>query len=348
MNIAVFCSGRGTNLQAIIDAVREGKIKAQLRLAVGDVKDAYCLRRARDANIKTIFIDPEKFKTKEAFDKEVMKYLEEEKIDLVVLAGFMRILSSYFVKKYRDRILNIHPALLPSFKGTEGIKDVWEYGVKVTGVTVHFVNEELDSGPIILQEAIRVEENDTIGSLEEKIHKVEHRLYPEAIRLFCEKKLAIEGRKVKILFAVFGILFLSFMQCQNVFAENAKIRNYYSTLPPELSIEKSAKFSLVEYKKSTSAFFFLEEDRKKDSEWRSLTEKEFKQKTKELTYSSIKATAEFFDSIYMPYISRGLFNIIGTAYRVDKYRQEIEEKRGIGISTEMQDSKIYLTYKREY
>ncbi|MCX5706345.1 MAG: phosphoribosylglycinamide formyltransferase, partial [Candidatus Omnitrophica bacterium] len=125
--------------------------------------------------------------------------LKENNIDLIVLAGFMRILSSGFVNAYRGRIINIHPALLPFFKGEEGIKDAFNYGVKVTGVTVHFVDEEMDHGAIILQKEIRIEESDTLELLEAKIHKVEHKLYPEAIKLFAEGRLKIEGRKVRII-----------------------------------------------------------------------------------------------------------------------------------------------------
>jgi len=199
MNIAVFASGKGTNFQAIIDACKSGKIKANLALLISDRSDAYALMRAKEAGIKSLLLERKNFKSREDFDREITKNLEKEKIDLVVLAGFMRLLSVEFVKKYRNKILNIHPALLPSFKGTEGIKDALEYGVKITGPTVHFVDEELDHGPIILQTAVEVEDTDTEETLREKIHKEEHRIYPEAIRLFVEGRLKIEGRKVKVL-----------------------------------------------------------------------------------------------------------------------------------------------------
>ena len=139
------------------------------------------------------------FASREEYDQEIIKELKKKEIDLIVLAGFMRILSGPFVDEYRGRIMNIHPALLPSFKGTHGIKDAFEYGVKVTGVTVHFVDKGLDSGPVILQSCVRVEESDTMETLEEKIHKEEHRLYPEAVRLFAEDRLKTEGRKTRIL-----------------------------------------------------------------------------------------------------------------------------------------------------
>lgn len=199
MNIAVFASGKGTNFQAIIDAVRTGEIKANLTLLICDRPDAYAIARAKKAGIRHILVEPKNFKSAEDFDCEIVKYLEEEKIDLIVLAGFMRILSGGFIKKYPNKILNIHPALLPSFKGAEGIKDALNYGVKITGVTVHFVDEQLDHGPVILQKEVKVEENDTEESLAEKIHKEEHKLYPKAIKLLIEDKIKIENRKVKIL-----------------------------------------------------------------------------------------------------------------------------------------------------
>lgn len=198
MNIAIFASGRGTNFSAIIKAVKSGKIKANLSLLVCDNPGAGALGRAKQAGIRLALVERKDFATKKDFEARIIEHLEENKIDLIVLAGFMRMLSAEFVRRYRGRILNIHPALLPSFKGEEGIKDTFDYGVKVTGVTVHFVDEEMDHGPIILQKQVLIEETDTLVSLESKIHKLEHKLYPEAIRLFAEGKLRIEGRKVKI------------------------------------------------------------------------------------------------------------------------------------------------------
>jgi phosphoribosylglycinamide formyltransferase-1 len=198
MNIAVFASGRGTNFAAIIRAVKKGALKANLSLLVCDNPKAACLGRAKRARIRVALVKREDFLNKKDFESEIIKHLAENKIDLIVLAGFMRLVSPELVKQYKGRILNIHPALLPAFKGTEGIKDAFDYGAKVTGVTVHFVDEELDHGPIILQQAVKIAEDDTVDSLEEKIHKIEHKLYPEAIRLFIEGKLRIEGRKVLI------------------------------------------------------------------------------------------------------------------------------------------------------
>jgi len=198
MNIAVFASGRGTNFSAIARAVKKGKIKANLNLLVCDQPGAGVISRARRANVKVVLIKRGDFASKKDFEGRIIEQLKENKIDLVVLAGFMRMLSPDFVSLYKGRTINIHPALLPSFKGTEAIKDAFNYGAKVTGVTVHFVDEEMDHGPIILQKAIEIDETDTLESLEAKIHKAEHRLYPEAVKLFTEGRLKPEGRKVRI------------------------------------------------------------------------------------------------------------------------------------------------------
>jgi phosphoribosylglycinamide formyltransferase-1 len=198
MNIAVFASGRGTNFSAIIRAVKKGKIKASLSLLVCDNPQAGAIARANRAGIKVALVKKEDFASKKDFEAKIIEHLQEEKIDLIVLAGFMCLISSEFVQQYRGRIINIHPALLPSFKGTEGIKDAFNYGVKVIGVTVHFVDEEMDHGPIILQKAVEIKEDDTLESSEAKIHKIEHQLYPQAISLFVEGRLEIEGRKVRI------------------------------------------------------------------------------------------------------------------------------------------------------
>lgn len=198
MNIAVFASGRGTNFAAINKAVKSGKIKAKLSLLVCDNPRAQVIRRANNAGIKVALIKREDFAAKKDFEMEIARRLQDNKIDLIVLAGFMRLLSPEFTRRYKGRIFNIHPSLLPAFKGTQGIKDAFSYGAKVTGVTVHFVDEELDHGPIILQEPLKIDKKDTFSSLEEKIHKIEHKLYPEAVKLFAEGKLKIEGRSVKI------------------------------------------------------------------------------------------------------------------------------------------------------
>ncbi len=199
VNIAVFCSGNGTNLKAIIDSREKGYIKADIKLVVSDTPGCYALTRAKDAGIKTLVAERKSFKTKKDFETEILNALKKENIELIVLAGYMRMLSSDFISAYENKILNIHPALLPSFKGTQGIKDAFEYGAKITGVTVHFVTPDMDAGPIILQSGVKVTEDDTEETLAEAIHEEEHKIYPRAIQLFVEGKLKIEGRKVRIL-----------------------------------------------------------------------------------------------------------------------------------------------------
>jgi len=196
MNFAVLASGRGSNLKVIIEAVKAGKITGQLKLVISDKKEAYALTHAREAGIPALYINPKEYSDRASFDRAVVERLREFKIDFVVLAGFMRLLSSYFIQEYPNKILNIHPSLLPSFKGTHAIKDAFDFGVRVTGPTVHFVVDEVDSGVIILQEPVRIDPHDTLESLEAKIHEAEHRIYPQAIELFASGKLKIEGRRV--------------------------------------------------------------------------------------------------------------------------------------------------------
>lgn len=198
MKIAVFCSGNGTNFQAIADAVKRGAIKAEIALMVCDNPQAFALQRAENEGIKSLLIERKNFKSRTEYEAEIIKNLEQEKIELVCLAGYMRLVGSELIRKYRYRILNVHPALLPSFKGTEAIKDALDYGAKVTGVTVHFVDEEMDHGPIILQKALYISQEDTAESLAGQIHQIEHQLYPEAVSLFVQGKLRLEGRKVII------------------------------------------------------------------------------------------------------------------------------------------------------
>ena len=197
-NLAVFSSGFGSNLQAIINAVKKGKVNANIVLVISDNIDAYSLVRAKKAGIDFLYVDPADFKDRTSYDKFIMKRLKKEKIDYVVLAGYMRIVSDYFIRRYKNKIINIHPALLPSFKGTQAILDALDYGVKVTGVTVHFVTSALDEGPVILQSALEIKDDDTLESLSERIHRLEHKLYPRAIDLLVNGKLLVKGRKVLI------------------------------------------------------------------------------------------------------------------------------------------------------
>ena len=199
MKIAVFVSGNGSNLQALIAAEKSGALGAgRLALVVCDNPKALAIERAKKAGIKAVLFEKKDFQSREAFDKAVIAELDKAGIELIVLAGYLRILSDHFIDKYRGRILNVHPALLPSFKGLHGIRDAFDYGVKLTGVTVHFVDRELDAGPVIFQGAVEISEKDTPETLEERMHKKEHELYPRAVRLFVEGKLRIEGRKVRI------------------------------------------------------------------------------------------------------------------------------------------------------
>jgi len=197
--IAVLVSGRGSNLQAIIDSIENGYLKAQISVVISDVGDAYALIRAKEHGINAVHINPGRFESKESYEKEVLRVLDYHNSELVLLAGYMRILGRPVLTAYKNRILNIHPALLPSFPGLHAQEQAIDYGVKVSGCTVHIVNEELDGGPIILQKCVEVKDDDTTDTLAERILEQEHKIYPEAVRLFVENKLSIEGRKVKII-----------------------------------------------------------------------------------------------------------------------------------------------------
>ncbi len=198
-NIAVLVSGRGSNLQAIIDSIGNGHLNATITSVISDVEDAYALERARNAGIQTFFIDPKCFESKELYEKEILKVLKKDNAKLVLLAGYMRILGKTLLAAYKNRILNIHPALLPAFTGLHAQKQAFDHGVKVAGCTVHFVDEALDCGPIILQRCVEVKEDDTPETLADRILEQEHKIYPEAVKLFVENRLRIEGRKVKII-----------------------------------------------------------------------------------------------------------------------------------------------------
>lgn len=198
MNIAVLASGRGSNFEAIAKAVRNGYIKAKLKLLIVDKPKALARTRAKKFAVKDVFVDPKKHSSRRELDKAIIKVLKSEKIDLVVLAGYMRILSPYFVRSYKNKILNIHPSLLPRFRGKEAIERAFKSKAKLTGVSVHFVDNQVDHGPIILQAKIRIKKGMSLASLEKAIHQVEHKLYPKVIKLFIEGKLKIRGRSVKV------------------------------------------------------------------------------------------------------------------------------------------------------
>jgi len=198
INIGVLASGRGTNLQAIIEAIEDGKIAGEIKVVMSDHPKACALKRAQQYLIDTRYIDFKEFKNREDFDKEIIKILKEKKIDLVVLAGYMRILSPYFIRAYQNKIMNIHPALLPSFPGLHAQKQAIGNGVKISGCTVHFVDEGVDSGPIILQKTVEVKDEDTEELLAKRILKEEHQIYPQAIQLFSQGRLMVKGSRVYI------------------------------------------------------------------------------------------------------------------------------------------------------
>ena len=199
LRFAVFVSGNGSNLQAIIDAVKKGAIKAELVLVFSDNHKAFALKRAAAAGIKTLCLERKDYTSPQSYDRDIMICLKEGRIDFVVLAGYMRLLTPFFLKEYPQKILNVHPSLLPAFKGIQAIKDTFTYGCKAAGVTIHFVDEKMDHGPIILQEGFKLTEKENLESLEARVHKIEHKLYPKAIALFAEGRLKIKGRRVKIL-----------------------------------------------------------------------------------------------------------------------------------------------------
>lgn len=199
LRLGVLVSGRGSNLQAILDACREGDLPARVVQVLSDRPDAPALERARTAGVAGRWVDPRAYPNREAYERELTRLLEKAGVELVCLAGFMRVLGPWFVGHWRHRVLNIHPSLLPAFRGLHAQKQALEYGVKVAGCTVHFVDEGVDSGPIVLQAAVPVEEDDTVESLSERILQQEHRIYVEAIRLFAEGRLVVEGRRVRIL-----------------------------------------------------------------------------------------------------------------------------------------------------
>ncbi len=198
-NIAVLASGRGSNLQAIIDNIGSGYLNAKITAVISDVEDAYALERARKHGIEAFFIDPKKFSSRELFEKEILRVLRKHDAELVLLAGYMRVIGKTLLEAYKNRMLNIHPALLPAFPGLHAQKQAFDHGVKVAGCTVHFVDDTLDGGPIILQRCVGVTEDDTSETLADRILEQEHKIYPEAVKLFVENRLRIEGCKVKII-----------------------------------------------------------------------------------------------------------------------------------------------------
>jgi len=198
VRFGVLISGSGTNLQSIIDACAAGSIDGEVAIVISNREGAYGLERAKFAGIPAIFIDPRACDGADDYNHRVREALELESVECVVMAGYMKLLGSEVLEVWPMRVVNIHPALLPSFAGAHGIGDAFDYGVKVTGVTVHFANEIFDKGPIIAQEAVEVLEDDTLESLETRIHDVEHRLYPAALAALADGRVTVSGRKVRV------------------------------------------------------------------------------------------------------------------------------------------------------
>jgi len=195
--LAVLVSGRGSNLQAIIDSIKQDAPDIQLSIVISNVKDAPALKRAEKHGIETVFIDPAVSPDRKAFDKAVIDKLKERSVDLICLAGYMRILGREFIQTFANRIINIHPSLLPAFPGLDAQKQAIDYGVKFSGCTVHFVDEGIDSGPIIMQTAVPIFDHDDEESLTQRILEQEHILYPKAIKLIAGKKIIWGGRAMK-------------------------------------------------------------------------------------------------------------------------------------------------------
>ena len=196
--LGVLISGSGTNLQAVIDACASETLDARVAVVISNKSGAFGLERARRAGIPAVHLDIADYRDRDAYNRAIRETLEEHEVGLVVMAGYMRLLGSEVLEAFPGAVINLHPALLPSFAGASAIRDAFEYGVKVTGVTVHFADEVFDRGPIICQEAVRIEEDDTLATLEAKIHEVEHRLLPEAIGLIAAGRVSLDGRIVRI------------------------------------------------------------------------------------------------------------------------------------------------------
>jgi phosphoribosylglycinamide formyltransferase-1 len=198
LKLGVLISGNGSNLQSIVDHIEEGSLKAIIKIVISNNPEAYGITRAKKHGIPVVVLRNGDFQNKAAFDLELIRILKNNCVDLVILAGFMRIITPALLNAFPHKIMNIHPALLPSFPGIHGQKQALDYGVKLSGCTVHFVDEGVDTGPIIIQSAVQVFDDDTEDTLAARILKEEHRIYSQAIQLFAEGKIEIKGRKVRI------------------------------------------------------------------------------------------------------------------------------------------------------
>lgn len=202
VRIGVLASGRGSNLQAIIDAVEAGALQAQIIVVISNKRDAVALERARRHGIQDVFVDPKPFAgqpdSREAYDRALLDVLHKHEVELVLLAGYMKIVTPLLIHAYENRMMNIHPSLLPAFPGLDVQKKALEWGVKVAGCTVHFVTPGVDEGPIIIQAAVPVLEQDSAETLAARILAEEHRIYPKAVQLYAEGRLQVEGRRVRV------------------------------------------------------------------------------------------------------------------------------------------------------
>jgi phosphoribosylglycinamide formyltransferase 1 len=202
LRVAVLASGRGSNLQAIIDAIEAGQVQAQIVCVISNKRDALALERARKHGLKDLFVDPKPFAgrpdSREAYDRALLEILQQHEVELVLLAGYMKIVTAVLVNAYADRMMNIHPSLLPSFPGLDVQKKAIDWGCKLAGCTVHFVTEGVDEGPIIIQAAVPILDSDTPETLAARILVQEHKIYPRAVQLFAEGRLRVEGRRVFI------------------------------------------------------------------------------------------------------------------------------------------------------
>lgn len=198
IKLGVLISGSGSNLQAILDAIAAGQLDASVEVVISNKADAFGLTRAANAGVRNEFVDPRSFASAHEYNERLRELLQECAVDYVVMAGYMKLLGAEVLDAFPQRVLNLHPALLPSFPGAHGIADALAYGVKVTGVTVHFANEVFDEGAIIAQEAVAIFEDDTEESLALRIHEVEHRLYPRVLSLLAEGRVRVDGRRVHV------------------------------------------------------------------------------------------------------------------------------------------------------
>lgn len=197
--IAILASGNGTNAENIIRQIQKGKVKARLAFVFSNRRDAKVIQRAKNLKAPYISFEVKDFKDRKEYESQLLKLLKKEKVEVIVLAGYMLLLGDEFIRTYKNRILNIHPSLLPAFKGTQAIQDAYNYGVRVSGVTVHFVAPEMDSGPIVLQKEVPLLNGESVQEFEKRIHEAEYELYPKALQLVLDGKCRLKGRRVTII-----------------------------------------------------------------------------------------------------------------------------------------------------